>query len=115
MSAPWVDYGMYQHGFTGDWETVYNDALAVRQDLGNKPLLFSEYQKLVSFQSQQEGLAAAFAFTAGVGNDAPDGLGEFMATLPDDMVPSRNGNILTLTGAGVVAHADMTTLEFGIE
>ena len=111
MVSPWVDYGVYQTGFTGSWLDLYNDALAAQAQIG-KPLLFAEYQKGGSFTATQEGLAAAFAGSAGVGNGAPVGLAEFIAKLPDNMVPSRSGNILTLTGSGIVAHANMTTLEF---
>jgi hypothetical protein len=50
-----------------------------------------------------------------VGNGAPGSLDEFMASLPDNMVPSRSGNNLYLTGSGIVAVADLINLTFSIQ
>jgi hypothetical protein len=112
MTSDWVDFGAYQYGFGKSWDTIYNDTLTKKSSLGNKPFLAAEYDVDGGTLAQQRGLAAAFANAAGAGNGAPPTLDEFMATLPDNLTPSRNGSILTLEGNGVIATADMNTLEF---
>jgi hypothetical protein len=114
MTNGWVDFAVYQQGFKGDWTTIYSSALQKQTLLGNKPLLFAEYERGVSTSSLQKGLAAAFARSAGVGNGAPAGLHDFMANLPDNMVPSRSGNNLYLTGSGIVAMADLMNLTVSV-
>ena len=115
MTYPWVDFAVYQEGFEGDWTTIYSSALQKQELLGNKPLLFAEYERGISTAAFQKGLAAAFARSAGVGNGAPAKLHNFMANLPDNMVPSRSGTNLYLTGSGMVAVADLINLTFSIE
>lgn len=113
MNLSWVDYGVYQflwYGADRTWVQIYSETLLMNQ-LG-KPFIASEYYRAEGFTAKQLGLAAAFANAAGTGNGAPSGLDEFMSTLPDNMMSSRDGNILTLTGGGVTATANMLTLEF---
>jgi hypothetical protein len=115
MTSPWVEFAVYQEGFQGDWTTIYSSALEKQATIGNKPLLFAEYEHGIILPSFQKGLAAAFAGSAGVGNGAPGALDEFMSSLPDNMVPSRSGNKLYLTGSGIVAVADLINLTFSIQ
>jgi hypothetical protein len=115
MTSPWVDFAVYQQGFNGDWTTIYSSALEKRTAVGNKPLLFAEYERGTGVAAFQKGLAAAFAGSAGVGNGAPGTLDELMASLPDNMVPSRSGNNLYLTGSGMIAVADLINLIFSIQ
>ena len=115
MTSAWVEFAVYQEGFKGDWTTIYSSALEKQTAIGNKPLLFAEYEHGIIVPSFQKGLAAAFAGSAGVGNGAPGSLDEFMASLPDNMVPSRFGNNLYLTGSGMVAVADLINLTFSIQ
>lgn len=84
-----------------------SSALANKLPSATSPLLFAEYEHGIIVSSFQKGLAAAFAVSEGVGNGAPGSLDEFMASLPDNMVPSRSGNNLYLTGSGKVAVADL--------
>jgi len=112
MRGSWVDFGAYQYGFDKTWQDIYTDTLDKRDYIGAKPLIGAEYDLDDDFGSQQRGLAAAFAWTAGVGNGAPVSLDEFMAALPDDMVPSRSGDTLCLQSGDVVATADMNTLDY---
>jgi hypothetical protein len=115
MTSDWVEFAVYQEGFKGDWTTIYSSALEKQTAIGTKPLLFAEYEHGIIMPSFQKGLAAAFAGSAGVGNGAPGTLDEFMASLPDNMVPSRSGNHLYLTGSGIHAIADLTNLTFFIQ
>jgi hypothetical protein len=112
MTSPWVDFGAYQNGFSGDWLSCYNAAIVKQAEIGNKPLLFAEYKRGAGFTASQKGLAAMFGGSAGVGNGAPKGLAQFMEALPDGMVPWRSGSTLFLTGSGVTAEADVATLNF---
>jgi hypothetical protein len=114
MTSEWVDFAVYQEGFKGDWATIYQSAIEKQNAVGKKPLLFAEYEHFATVPSYQKGLAAAFAGSAGVGNGAPGALDEFIANLPDDMVPSRSGNYLYLRGSGFVAVADPVNLTFSI-
>jgi hypothetical protein len=80
--------------------------------VGNKPFFAVEYELSSETKSKQFGLAAAFAGAAGIGNGGPGTLDEFMQTLPDNMVPTKSGNTLFLTGSGVTATADVVDLTF---
>jgi hypothetical protein len=115
MRSSWVDFGAYQNGFSGDWLSCYNAAISKQAEIGNKPLLFAEYKRGAGFTASQKGLAAMFGGSAGVGNGAPKGLAQFMESLPDGMVPWRNGNTLFLSGSGVTAEADISTLTFSAQ
>jgi len=69
----------------------------------------------INDKHEKQGLAAAFYDTSktfGVGSGCPEGLGDFMRQLPAGMNSSRNGNIVTLTGAGITATANLATGEF---
>jgi len=117
MVSSWVEFGVYQYGFNKTWQTIYSDTVTKKATIGGKPFFAGEYSRASestnNVRSKQQGLAAAFAGAAGSGNGAPGGLDEFMAQLPDNMSPSRNGDILTLVGGVplVTATANMNTLE----
>ena len=115
MTSSWVDYGVYQYGFGRSWEAIYEDTLFARMKISSKPFIAGEYDMDGRLLADQRGLAAAFAGIAGTGNGAPGELDEFMAALPDNMFPSRSGNILRLQGSGVTAVADMNSLSFQLE
>ncbi|MBX4190093.1 DUF4038 domain-containing protein [Candidatus Parcubacteria bacterium] len=112
MTSSWVDFAAYQYGFSGDWTFIYDTTLSKKSILGTKPVMATEYELNSPSIGAQKGLAAAFAGAIGAGTGAPSALDEFMATLPDNMTPSRNGSILTLTGSGVTATADMNSMTF---
>jgi hypothetical protein len=112
MTSPWVDFGVYQDGFSNSPTELFDRIKERKATLDNKPLLAAEYEKGDSLEAQRKGLAAAFAGAAGVGNGGPPGLAAFMQSLPDGMTPSRSGNILMLKGSGVTAIANLATLEF---
>jgi Protein of unknown function (DUF4038) len=113
MTASWVDFAAYQYGSSGTtWEQIYSETLSKRSLVGTKPFLAAEYEYTSETKSKPMGLAAAFAGAAGIGNGGPGTLDEFMQNLPDNMVPSKSGNRLFLTGSGVTAIADLTDLTF---
>jgi hypothetical protein len=112
MGQSWVEFGMYQYATSGDWQAIYADTLAKRQAVGNKPLIAAEYVPPGGADAAQMGLAAAFAGAAGLGTGAPGRLDAFMAALPGGMTYARSGDILTMSGGGVRARADMGTLQF---
>jgi Protein of unknown function (DUF4038) len=112
MTASWVDFAAYQYGFGLTWEQIYSDTLSRRSLVGNKPFFAVEYELSSGTKSKQMGLAAAFAGAAGIGNGGPGTLDEFMQTLPGNMVSSKSGNSLFLTGSGVTATANLVDLTF---
>lgn len=111
MTSGWVDFGVYQYGFYKPWDQIYNDTLSKKGALNGKPFIAGEYDLNGGNTPLQQGLAAAFAGAAGATNGAPGGLDEFMATLPGNLTPSRNGNTLTLSGGGVTATAQIDSLQ----
>jgi len=111
MQSGWVDYGMYQYGFGETWDQIYNDTKS-RVAAYPKPLIGAEYDHNRDDNARRRGLAASFANAAGIGNGAPAGLDEFMATLPSGMISSREGSKLYLKGSGITAVAEMDTLKF---
>ena len=117
MTSSWVQFGMYQEPPANTSIQHYDGVVAARAAVGNKPLVFSEYQQQnndgLTTLAQQHGLAGAFAGAAGYGNGGPPGLAAFMEDLPSGMTPSRVGDVLTLTGSGVTATADISDLTFG--
>lgn len=112
MTASWVDFAAYQFGFGLTWDQIYGDVISKRSLVGDKPFFAVEYELTSEIKSMQLGLAAAFAGAAGIGNGGPGTLDEFMQNLPDNVVSSRYGNNLFLTGSGVTATADLDNLTF---
>lgn len=78
-------------------------------------MLFEYSLGRLNDRHEKQGLAAAFYDTSktfGVGSGCPKGLGDFMRQLPVGMNSSRNGSIITLTGGGITATANLATGEF---
>jgi hypothetical protein len=116
MNQSWVQVGYYQVDGGLTPEQQYDSVMTARANIGNKPLIFSEYSQGNeggnNTLTQQKGLAGSFAWAAGFGNGGPPALGAFMESLPDNMDASRIGDVLTLTGGGVIATADISALTF---
>ncbi|MGH7163003.1 MAG: hypothetical protein ACREID_05930, partial [Planctomycetota bacterium] len=115
MTSWWVEYAVFQFGFSGDGFRVYDTTLEQTAALGNKPFVAGEYDLDGGFGARAKGLSAAFAGAAGTGNGAPAEIDEFMAALPDGMTAARVGDIATLTGGAAVAVANLSTLTFGMQ